>query len=73
MGFVGVCLLGLFVGGEVVPHTLHIQWLAGLTRALESPVMQDLRKKACWAQLGSIKGVEEHLLGACGCPGLCLA
>ena len=42
LGSVKVCLLGLFSGKEVVPHTLYVHWLAGLTRALGCPVMQDL-------------------------------
>ena len=30
------------MGKEVVPHTVHVYRLAGLTRALECPVMKDL-------------------------------
>ena len=42
MGFVKLCILGLLIGEEVVPHTLHVHWLAWLTGAMESPVVQDL-------------------------------
>ena len=31
-----------------------------------------LGENACWAQLQSIKGLAEHLQGACANPGLCL-
>ena len=37
-----LCLLGLFSGEEVVPHTLHIHWCPWSTRALEGPIVEDL-------------------------------
>ena len=52
MGSVRVCLLGLFSGKEVIPHTFHVHWLAGLTRALEGPVMQDLSGEGMLGPIG---------------------
>ena len=56
MGSVGVHLLRLPVGEEVVPHTLHVYRLTGFIGALECPVLKDLT----WGRHVGLIGVNQR-------------
>ena len=51
MHLVELVTLVLFAGEEEDPDLLHVDLMQRLSVVLESPVVNDLREKACWAQL----------------------